>query len=145
MGGFFDPASFKEVLVAAPVNSAGCTYADYNGAWDVSDKVVLVAGDTALCDFGVKVMLAQTQGAVGVILYGDGIPAGSQSPGRSTTPHWDSRFESQSSSRVKRRAKSCSALCSRGRRGWTCIVATRNTLPRGHGQLTVNEGWAQKQ
>lgn len=78
MGGFFDPASFKEVLVTAPVNSAGCTYADYNGAWDVSDKVVLVAGDTALCDFGVKVMLAQTQGAVGVILYGDGIPAGSQ-------------------------------------------------------------------
>ena len=77
MGGFFDPASFKQVLVTAPVNTAGCTYADYDGAWDVSNKVVLVAGDTA-CEFGVKVMLAQTQGAVGVIMYGDEIPAGSQ-------------------------------------------------------------------
>ena len=69
---FFDPASYKHVLIESPSEPDGCT--DYSGTLDVSGKVVVVSGDKR-CDISVKVLMAQLAGATGVIMYGDDFPA----------------------------------------------------------------------
>jgi hypothetical protein len=69
---FFDPASYKQVLIEAPSEPDGCTL--YNGTVDVSGKVAVVSDDK-LCEIWVKVVVAQIVGATAVIMYGDDIPS----------------------------------------------------------------------
>jgi len=74
---FFDPASYKHVLIEAPSEPDGCTH--YSDTFDVSGKVVVVSGDKR-CDISVKVLTAQLAGATGVIMYGDDFPASTAIP-----------------------------------------------------------------
>ncbi len=73
---FFDPASYSQVLAVAPTKPDGCTTLAYNATMAISNTIVLVSGDS-LCDLWVKVIVAQSLGAAGLIMYGDDIPTGS--------------------------------------------------------------------
>ncbi|MEA2310988.1 MAG: hypothetical protein QOE28_956 [Solirubrobacteraceae bacterium] len=63
-GGIIDPPT------SSPSSASGCTMADFNGF--VRGRIALIQRGT--CNFGVKVLNAQSAGASGVIIFNEGNP-----------------------------------------------------------------------
>ena len=76
---FFDPAAYNQVLLSTPASADGCSVDAYGGPGtaDKDMEYVMVLSSDGGCPLWLKVIIAQRMAAKSVIIYGDGMPAGS--------------------------------------------------------------------